>query len=282
MTGKLRVSIESPAGRFSGVLAILSADGRKLAQQNAFGDGAESFTFDQLPPGPCRVVFVPTDSGTPCSAEAKVPSEGEGSGSLKIPASLRLRGKALDALQRPLENVDVTVSIPGFVGAATASPSGSMLFGTWGLGVSGPRASGGVVSGGYELDSGGTLHLSASSSRDGSFSIAGLSANAVQVDVRYQKLRFTQACSTDTEATILVPVTPVAPAPDPAREEYKRAAGVLLQQMVDHPESGDAYWNQLKTLIQDWMSRPGVSAADRKIVEDSIRDTDRRRAERKK
>jgi hypothetical protein len=30
------------------------------------------------------------------------------------------------------------------------------------------------------------------------------------------------------------------------------------------------------------MSRPGVSAADRKIVEDSIRDTDRRRAERKK
>ena len=282
MTGKLRVSIESPAGPFSGVLAVLSADGRKLAQQNAVGEGAESFDFDALPPGPCRVVFVPTKKGTPCTAEAKVPAEGVGSASLRIPASLRLRGKAFDALQRPLGGVDVTVSIPGFVGASVAPQSGSILFGTWNQVMSTPGGSGPMVSGGYALDSAGTLRLSATSAKDGSFSIAGLPANAVQVDVRYQKLRFTQACSTDVEAVILVPATPVEPAPDPAREEFKRAADVLLRQMVEHPEAGDVYWNQLKTLLQDWMSRPGVSPVDRKAVEDGIKETDRLRAESKK
>jgi hypothetical protein len=280
-SGRLVAAIESPAGSFTGVLAVLSPTGQRLGQQNVSGDGAGSFEFAALPPGPCRVLFVPTRGGAPAVAEATVPEQGEASASLRLAASTRLQGKALDALQRPLPGVSVSVVLPGFVNRYPAAGDRSLLFGTWSQTLSSAAGAGIARSGGYALGSDGSLRLSATSAKDGSFSITGVPGVALTVDVSYEKLRFPQACVPDVEATILVPVQPAEPTPDPSRENFRKAVDVLLRQMVDHPESGDAYWDQLKTLLRDWMKRPGASPADQKAVEDAILETDRQRATRK-
>src|SRR5262245_11388796 len=66
--GRLRVRIESSAGSFQGVVALVAADGKRLAQEKVSGDAAETCEFDKLPPGPCRAAFVPTQGGTPAWA----------------------------------------------------------------------------------------------------------------------------------------------------------------------------------------------------------------------
>lgn len=269
-SGRLKVAVEAPAA-FSGVLAVVNRDGRRLAQQDASGEGSASFDFSALPPGPCRAIFVPTRSGAPAAGDVDILPNADASLTLRLAATAGLRGKAVDALGRPLAGVGVSVVLKSAIAPLGRGPD-SLLYGTWGQGISS------LSSGGYALEADGSLRLWGDTGKDGAFAIAGLPAGAVLVEVGYGPLRYAHACSTDVEARIVVPVDPPAPAPDPAKEERRRAADELLRKMAEHPESADAYWESLKTLLRSWMGRPDMTPADRKAVEDAIAETERLRA----
>lgn len=275
-SGRLKVAVEAPAA-FSGVLAVVNREGRKLAQQNAAGEGSGSFEFDELPPGPCRVLFVPTRGGAPAAGDVDILPKADASLTLRLAATASLRGKAVDALGRPLSGVSVQVMLPGALGKLGGA-SDSVLFGTWNQALSSPSGVAPLGAGGYAAAADGSLRLWGKTGKDGAFAIAGLPAGPLVAEVQYEKLRFSQACATEVEARVIVPVDPPVPAPDPAKEERRRAADALLRKMAEHPESADAYWESLKALLRSWMSRPDMTPADRKAVEDAIQETDRLRA----
>jgi len=275
--GSLRVVLEAPGQSFAGVVTVLLAPGKTPLQKSVFGSETESVLFEKLPVGPRRVLFIPSRAQAPVSAETTIPETGEAKVVLRLASASQLRGTVVDALQQPLAGVRVSLTLPGVFPVLAPGP-GRMSFG----GGVGRAGGGSSTSGSYAYWSDGSLRLSSTTGKDGTFSIGGLPNNAVTVEVSFEKIRFSQACVADREARIIVPHVPVPAAQDPAAVEFRRAADALLTHMLEHPEAEEAYWTQLKALIEGWISRPGVSPSDRHAVQDSIRKTDELRASLKK
>jgi hypothetical protein len=278
-TGKLRVIVEA-AGHFSGLVGLVGPDGRARDQQNIWGDDNKSILFENLKPGNHRALFVPSLGHAPTSADVKVIEGTESTVVLKLTPASVLRGIAVDALLRPLAKVHLGVELPSALPAMEGAARDLMAGG----GGRASSAPGGTGHGTwfYSVSSTGSVKLEATTGTDGTFSIAGLPSNAVTLQVTYEKLRFTQSCLVDSEVRIVVPVQPIAPTPDPELQEFRRAADVLMKGMIEHPETGDVYWAQLKALLEGWIARPGFPEPERKAVQDSIRTTEELRAKSKK
>jgi hypothetical protein len=175
---RLFVDVRSANRPFIGAVGILNAEGNGEGQQEIRGTVAATATFDGLPPGPKRVVFLSRVGAVPAVVPVELPENGDARAEFALKASSILSGVVLDDDRKPVAGARITYTALEFLPPASTGGAGLLFQAAAGPGA--PTS--------CSVTRLGTLRLSTLTDTAGRFSLEGLGTVPVSVQLSAGKV----------------------------------------------------------------------------------------------